>query len=59
MSAVQPGSQYVFGPSPSPNSDTIHFINSQGQIVSWIDANGKLQGNAAVAGGGNFPSDAD
>ena len=36
-------------PEKGPDSDFIHFVNSAGQIVSWIDSNGVAQGNVAQA----------
>ena len=45
---VQSGSQYVFGPAPSPNSDTLHLLNGSGVITSWVDNNAQLQGAASA-----------
>src|SRR5882724_889066 len=41
-------SQYVFG-GEGPG-DTLHFTNSSGGIVSWIDTDGFPKGNLAISG---------
>src|SRR6266403_2150011 len=40
-------SQYVFGPAGS--GDSLHFQDSSGAVVSWIDAKGLPQGNLATS----------
>lgn len=43
-SQIQSNSQYVFGPA-NGGGDIIHFVNSIGQPLSWIDSNGVLWGS--------------
>src|SRR6266576_518738 len=46
-------SQYVFGPAGS--GDTLHFKDSSGAVVSWIDSNGSPQGNLVSSTILSFP----
>jgi hypothetical protein len=36
-----------------PDSDAIHFVDTRGNIIAWIDGTGVLQGNLATTTGGN------
>src|SRR6266550_4256932 len=38
-STIQPTSQYTFGPANNAG-DIVHFTNTAGQVVSWIDSFG-------------------
>ena len=45
-------SQYIFG--PAGQGDILHFADSTGAVVSWIDGNGLPQGNLS-SGAVQFP----
>jgi hypothetical protein len=46
---VKAQNQIVVG----PDSDAIHFVDTRGNIIAWIDGTGVLQGNLATTTGGN------